>query len=61
MKQLDVDYVIPSQGKMFYGANNRLDELLKHRENRLEEAFIAIGETVAHLDTCGTMGNTKKN
>ena len=50
MKQLDVDYVIPSQGKLFYGANDRIDELLKHHEIRLEEAFVAIGETVAHLE-----------
>ena len=39
MKQLDVDYVIPSHGKPFYGANDRIDELLKHHEERLEETL----------------------
>ena len=39
MKKLDVDYVIPSHGKPFYGANDRIDELLKHHEERLEETI----------------------
>ena len=39
MKQLDVNYVIPSHGKPFYGANDRIDELLKHHEERLEETI----------------------
>ena len=39
MKKLDVDYVIPSQGKLFYGANDRIDELLKHHEDRLVSEF----------------------
>ena len=43
MKQLDVTYVIPSHGKPFYGANDRIDELFKHTEERLEETIATIG------------------
>jgi glyoxylase-like metal-dependent hydrolase (beta-lactamase superfamily II) len=42
IKLLDVDYVIPSHGKPFRNANKRIEELLAHHEERLEQAFESI-------------------
>lgn len=59
MKKLDVDYVIPSHGEPFHGANNRIDELLVHHEERLEETLdvIASGSTV--YEACNRLFNFK--
>ncbi|MCH6264642.1 MBL fold metallo-hydrolase [Neobacillus citreus] len=37
IKVLDADFVIPSHGKPFRGANQRIDELLAHHQERLEK------------------------
>ncbi|WP_284035406.1 MBL fold metallo-hydrolase [Neobacillus sp. 114] len=37
IKVLDAEYVIPSHGKPFQGANQRIDELLAHHQERLEK------------------------
>jgi glyoxylase-like metal-dependent hydrolase (beta-lactamase superfamily II) len=55
MKQLDVAYVIPSHGKPFYGANDRIDELLKHHEERLEETIAAIGSESTVYEVCNRL------
>lgn len=55
MKQLDVAYVIPSHGKPFYGANDRIDELLKHHEERLEETIVAIGSESTVYEVCNRL------
>ena len=44
MKNLNADYVVPSHGKPFYGANDRIDEIVKHHDNRLEETMAALGK-----------------
>jgi glyoxylase-like metal-dependent hydrolase (beta-lactamase superfamily II) len=55
LKQLDVEYVIPSHGKPFYGANERIDELLKHHEERLEETLVAIGPESTIYEVCNRL------
>lgn len=42
IKVLNVDYVIPSHGKPFRGANQRIEELLAHHHERLAETYDAI-------------------
>jgi glyoxylase-like metal-dependent hydrolase (beta-lactamase superfamily II) len=44
IKQLDVDFVIPSHGKPFSNANQRIEELLAHHNERLEVTYEAIGK-----------------
>jgi glyoxylase-like metal-dependent hydrolase (beta-lactamase superfamily II) len=42
IKSLDVDYVIPSHGKPFRNANQRIGELLAHHQERLEQTYESI-------------------
>ncbi|MFP7298133.1 MBL fold metallo-hydrolase [Neobacillus niacini] len=42
IKALDVDYVIPSHGKPFRNANQRIEELMQHHHERLAETYDAI-------------------
>ncbi|WP_231514860.1 hypothetical protein [Oceanobacillus salinisoli] len=35
MKKLDIDFVIPSRGNHFHGANERIGEIKAHHEKRL--------------------------
>jgi glyoxylase-like metal-dependent hydrolase (beta-lactamase superfamily II) len=39
IKLLDVDYVIPSHGKPFRNANQRIEELVEHHNERLEKTY----------------------
>jgi glyoxylase-like metal-dependent hydrolase (beta-lactamase superfamily II) len=39
IKKLDADFVIPSHGKPFRNANKRIEELLLHHHERLEEVY----------------------
>jgi glyoxylase-like metal-dependent hydrolase (beta-lactamase superfamily II) len=39
IKKLDVDFVIPSHGKPFRNATNRIEELLLHHQERIEEVY----------------------
>lgn len=39
IRELDVEWVIPSHGQPFQGANERIDELLTHHEERLEATW----------------------
>ena len=39
IRKLDVEWVIPSHGQPFQGANKRIDELLAHHEERLEATW----------------------
>jgi glyoxylase-like metal-dependent hydrolase (beta-lactamase superfamily II) len=47
VKKLDLEWVIPSHGNPFYNCNARIDEILKHHEERLEKImkFIRTGAT----------------
>lgn len=42
MKKLDADLVIPSHGKPFHGANNRIDEIIQHHDERLQATMDAV-------------------
>lgn len=48
IKELDADLVVPSHGSPFYGANERIDEILKHHEERLDTLLEGIsgGSTI---------------
>ncbi|KXH87569.1 MBL fold metallo-hydrolase [Sporosarcina sp. HYO08] len=52
VKQLDVEFVIPSHGRPFYGANERINELIKHHEERLEETLQVITVESTVFETC---------
>src|SRR5699024_731934 len=55
IKKLDVEHVIPSHGEAFTNANNRIDEIWHHHEDRLEVVmdFIKNGATV--FEVCQKM------
>lgn len=57
MKKLDADYVIPSHGKPFHGANNRIDELIAHHEERLEETLDVITSGSTVYEACNRLFN----
>lgn len=42
IKKLNAGFVVPSHGQPFYGANDRIEELLKHHDERLDETREAI-------------------
>lgn len=42
IKQLDVDLVVPSHGKPFYGGNERIDEIIAHHDERLDTLLDGI-------------------
>ncbi|WP_216828462.1 MBL fold metallo-hydrolase [Alkalihalobacterium elongatum] len=52
IKKLEADFVIPSHGKPFYNANERIEEIIKHHEERLAETFDIIGERVTVIEAC---------
>lgn len=52
MKELDIDFVVPSHGKPFHGANKRIDELISHHEERLEETLAAIEDNTTVHEAC---------
>lgn len=52
IKELDVDFVIPSHGSPFYGANERIEELMNHHQERLDETKEALAEPLTVYQTC---------
>ncbi|WP_438312761.1 MBL fold metallo-hydrolase [Sporosarcina sp. FA9] len=50
LKKLNIDYVIPSHGKPFHGANIRIDEIILHHGKRLEETLAALGKPSSIYD-----------
>lgn len=55
MKKLDIDYVVPSHGKPFHGANKRIDELIAHHEERLEVTLDALTAPITVYDVCSLL------
>lgn len=55
IRKLDADFVVPSHGRPFHGANDRIDEIKEHHHERLEQTMDAIkgGKTV--YDACQTL------
>lgn len=52
IRKLGADLVIPSHGKPFYGANDRIDEIKKHHDHRLNETLDAIREGTDVYEAC---------
>ncbi|MFD1927791.1 MBL fold metallo-hydrolase [Sporosarcina siberiensis] len=50
LKSLNIDYVIPSHGKPFHGANHRIDEIILHHGQRLEQTLAALGKPSSIYD-----------
>ncbi|MEW9677552.1 MBL fold metallo-hydrolase [Lentibacillus sp. L22] len=61
VKKLDADLVVPSHGKPFYGANDRIDEIEKHHEDRLTVALDAIKNGASIYQACQTLFRKKLN
>lgn len=52
IRALDADLVVPSHGKPFYGANDRIDEITKHHEERLDTSLEAITGGSSVYEAC---------
>jgi glyoxylase-like metal-dependent hydrolase (beta-lactamase superfamily II) len=50
IKELNAEFVIPSHGKPFRNANNRIEELLSHHQERLATAYQAIKQPATIFD-----------
>lgn len=63
IKKLDADLVIPSHGKPFHGANNRIDEIMEHHEERLARLLEIIkqGGTITIFEASEKLFNKKLN
>src|SRR5699024_1925065 len=59
IKKLDADFVIPSHGKPFHGANERIEEIKSHHEDRLTETLEAIRQPILFMKLAGNC--LKKN
>lgn len=55
VKMLDADLVIPSHGKPFHGANDRIDEIKSHHDDRLAETLDLIKQPGTVYDICGKL------
>jgi len=61
IKTLDADLVVPSHGKPFYGANDRIDEIVKHHEQRLDMLLEAITKGSTVYEACGALFKKELN
>jgi glyoxylase-like metal-dependent hydrolase (beta-lactamase superfamily II) len=52
LKQLDAEIVIPSHGKPFRDANDRIDEIIEHHTLRLEKTLEIIQERKTVYQVC---------
>ncbi|AXF55172.1 MBL fold metallo-hydrolase [Salicibibacter kimchii] len=57
IKKLNADFVIPSHGQPFYGANDRVDEILAHHDKRLQETIDSIGSGETIYEVCSRVFN----
>ncbi|MFD1362055.1 MBL fold metallo-hydrolase [Lentibacillus salinarum] len=48
IKKLDADFVVPSHGEPFHGANERIEEIKSHHDKRLDQTLASVdgGSTV---------------
>ncbi|HEU5140148.1 MAG TPA: MBL fold metallo-hydrolase [Bacillales bacterium] len=61
VRELDADFVIPSHGKPFQGANIRIDEILTHHDRRLEKTLDSVGAGASIYEACGKLFNKELN
>ncbi|MBP1947151.1 MBL fold metallo-hydrolase [Virgibacillus litoralis] len=59
IKKLDVDFVVPSHGQPFHGANDRIDEIKTHHDHRLEQTLESISGGSTVYDTCQRLFSKK--
>ncbi len=59
IEKLDVGFVIPSHGKPFYGANERISEIKKHHAERLEQTMDALQEAGTVYEMCEKLFSKK--
>lgn len=52
IKKLDAELVIPSHGRPFYEANERIDEILTHHDDRLNQTLEVIGDESSVYAAC---------
>src|SRR5699024_8303190 len=52
VKQLQVSYVIPSHGEPFYHANERIDEIIIHHDERLEFIVDQLSHKMTAFEMC---------
>src|SRR5690625_4198577 len=52
VKQLDIDYVIPSHGKPFYDGGKRIAKIIEHHDNRLNETLAAVKQHSTIYNIC---------
>src|SRR5690606_24568350 len=57
IKQLNIEYVISSHGEPFYDANKRIDEIILHHEERLEDTLRSISEPSTVYEACERLFN----
>lgn len=55
IKKLDADFVIPSHGKPFYGANERIKEIKTHHDERLAETLDVLQQPETVYTICGKL------
>jgi len=55
VRKLEAEYVIPSHGKPFHDANKRIDEIIAHHDNRLNETLKALKEYRTVYDVCNQL------
>lgn len=55
IKKLDADLVIPSHGKPFHGANERIEQIKSHHDDRLAETIDAIQQPGTVYEVCGKL------
>ncbi|WP_078427977.1 MBL fold metallo-hydrolase [Alkalihalobacterium alkalinitrilicum] len=51
-RELEANFVIPSHGKPFYNANQRIDEIIHHHKERIEETYDIIGQGINVIEAC---------
>src|SRR5699024_6723479 len=61
VRKLGADLVVPSHGKPFYGAKDRIDEITKHHEERLDILLEGITDGATIYDACGKLFRKELN
>ncbi|MFC7394212.1 MBL fold metallo-hydrolase [Scopulibacillus cellulosilyticus] len=52
VRKLNADFVIPSHGQPFYGANDRIDKIIQHHDARLEKTLDCIKNGATIFEAC---------
>ncbi|WP_156289723.1 MBL fold metallo-hydrolase [Oceanobacillus salinisoli] len=61
IKKLDADYVIPSHGNAFRGANDRIEEIKSHHYERLDKTLEIINQRKTIYEACQQLFPKIKN